>query len=205
MLGCAQRAAAWPLGGNAVYSARLPPLINSVEISFMATDLRISGSCAKSLTHSTNADQVLNEIADGGRDRDHAYLEGAPISALQHLWRSAATMHQIERASSEAISSRPFTGYSATSGFPASSRASAVILHRPQNEEVHQHVQQYEHPQNTALSAVTNANNGAVCAGQPLLSGTEAICAPMTSFNAAKSVTVAVQSTIVAGAAASVE
>jgi hypothetical protein len=45
------------------------------------------------LTHSTNADQVLNEIAaDGGRDRGHAYhLEGAPIMRPPtFLWRSAS-------------------------------------------------------------------------------------------------------------------
>jgi hypothetical protein len=54
-------------------------------------DLRVMR--LEDLTHSTNADQVLNEIAaDGGRDRGHAYLlEGAPIMRPPaFLWRSAS-------------------------------------------------------------------------------------------------------------------
>jgi len=114
---------------------------------------------------------------------------------------------RLNERPSEAISSRPFTGYSATSVSRTHiARQRGDLLHRPQNEEVHQHVQQYEHPQEYCTQRSHERQQRAVCAGQRDTQRNRNDLCPMTSFNTQPNpLLLPYRSTIVAGAAAGVE
>src|SRR5882762_317980 len=126
MLGWAQRAAAWASRRKRLmYSARPALLINSVEISFMATGLPIWGGSGATM-------------ATPGK---------APRScALQHLYGVLqAAVHQVERAAERGDFVTPLHGIFRNVGLARADIAGerGYLLHRLYNEEVHQHVQQH--------------------------------------------------------------
>src|SRR5580704_8780596 len=128
------------------------PLINSVEISFMATGRAMSGSCALKIwpipPMPTRFSTIYRPILDGWGTAMATPGRAPRSCALQHLdGVLQAAVHQVERAAERCdfVTSLHAIFWNVGLASADVAREGGDLLHWLDDENVHQHIQQNEH------------------------------------------------------------